>query len=124
MITKGAPFSKKLSVLLGVVFCCMLLVAKPFGLYAAGIHASPSPAAAESSYMGESADLPFAVETGEVSSGDPEAVLQLDQILLAQSVHSLLRPRYPVGSGSPAVPAFYAFPKSNCGLHSILTKGP
>lgn len=70
------------------------------------------------------ANLPFAVKAGEVSSGDSEAVLQFEEFLLAQIVQNLLQQNYPLHSGSTAVPAFYTFSKGDCGLNSILTKGP
>ena len=120
MITIGTSFFEKLSVLLVMMLCCTLTLSMPVVSYAA----EPSGSAVPTDRIAAEDALPFTVTAGEVSAGDTKAVLQLEKYLLAQPVHSLFRQIYPAYASSPAVPAFYAFSKRDCGLNSILTKGP
>ncbi|MFD3003210.1 hypothetical protein ACFS7Z_22805 [Pontibacter toksunensis] len=117
MIKRGASFLKKLSVLLAVLLCSVLTVALPVIT-----HATPAKAATQSVGM-DKEDVSLALSAGEVSSGDAEAILQLDKALLGQLFRTLLQQVYPKYFISPAVPAFYAFSKEDH-LHTILTKGP
>jgi hypothetical protein len=117
MITMGASLLKKLSVLLAVLLCSVLTVALPVVT-----HAVPDKAATQNIGV-DKEDVALALTAGEVSSGDAEAVLQLDKALLGQLFRTLLQQAYPQHLISPAVPAFYAFSKEDH-LHTILTKGP
>ena len=117
MITRGASFLKKLSVLLAVLLCSVLTVALPVIT-----HATPAKAAIKSDGVDQE-DASSALSAGEVSSSDAEAVLQLDKVLLGPLFRTLLQQVYPKHFISPPVPAFYAFSKEDR-LHTILTKGP
>ncbi|MBC5992205.1 hypothetical protein [Pontibacter cellulosilyticus] len=61
---------------------------------------------------------------GEVSSGEPEAVLQLDKSLLTPIFQVLLQQLYPSAQFTAPAPHSYPASKGDCGLHTILTKGP
>lgn len=117
MITRGASFLKKLSVLLALLLCTVLTFALPVVT-----HAAPSKEAKQT--LSVASDVSLVLTAGEVSSGDTKGVLQLDKAQLGRLFRTLLRQLYPQYAAFPAVPAFYAFSKTNCGLHSILTKGP
>lgn len=120
MITRGTSFFKKLSVVLAMVLCWVLALSMPAVSYAV----VPSVSAVPAAQVAAEDELPFAVTAGEVSAGDTKGVLQLERHQPAQLTHSLLQQIYTAHASSPAVPAFYAFSKMDCGLHSILTKGP
>ena len=99
------------------MLCSILTVALP-----AVTHATPSKAPALL-VSTASDDVSFTLTAGEVSSGDSEAVLQLDKDELGQLFRTLLQQVYPQHFVSPAVPSFYAFSKAYH-LYTILTKGP
>lgn len=115
----GASFFKKLYVLLAVLLCSVLTIAMPVAAQAA----SPN-TVMHVPQVEEDDALPFQLIAGEVSPGDAEAVLQLDKAFLNQVFQDLLQHVYPEYSGGAAVPAFYSFSRRDCGLHTILTKGP
>lgn len=116
----GASFLKKLSVLLAVLLCCVLTLALPVVSYAVS---ADSEVQANSDYDSTS-DESHSYTAGEVSSGEPEAVLQIDKVAFGQLFRSVLLLAYPTVSSTPGIPAYYAFSKSDSSLYSILTKGP
>lgn len=105
--------------LLAVLLCSVSIIAMPVVAEAA----SP---ATETQSPDRSADddSPSQLTAGDVSPGEAEAVLQLDKAVINQVLQNLLQHAYPKHSGSPAVPAFYSFSRRDCGLYTILTKGP
>ncbi|WP_161888686.1 hypothetical protein [Pontibacter russatus] len=119
MVTTGTSFFEKLSVVLALVLCAFLTLSMPAVSYA-----SPAGSGAPAAQVAAEDELPFAVTAGEVAAGDAKGVLQLERAPLVQLTSSLLRQVHTAHASSPAVPAFYAFSKMDCGLHSILTKGP
>lgn len=115
----GSSFLKKLSVLLAVLLCSVLALALPVVSYA-----SPADNLTSLSAADVSDDVHFSFTAGEVTSGDPEAVLQLDKTSFGHIYQFLLQHIYPEQFNSPSIPAYYAFSVRDCSLSSILTKGP
>lgn len=119
MLTTGVPFLKKLSVLLAIMLCSVMILALPVVSYAAPSENETSLLAAD-----VSDDVRFTFTAGEVTSGSPEAVLQIDKTAFRSVFLYLLQHIYPENFLSPAIPAFYTFSVKECSLTSILTKGP
>ncbi|WP_162055021.1 hypothetical protein [Pontibacter pamirensis] len=115
----GASCLKKLYVLLAVLLCSVLTLAVPVVSQAA----SPDIVASTLQVDADN-ESPFQLTAGDVSPGDAEAVLQLDKSPLSQVFQNLLQQKYPEQADAPAVPSFYSFSRRDCGLYTILTKGP
>jgi hypothetical protein len=119
MKTTGIKAIKKLHVLLAVLLCGVLAFAMPVP-----VHATPSDVTAQQDIVNLSNDSPLVLFAGEISSGEPEAVLQLDRSLLAPILQVLLQKLYPQAIHTAPAPHSYPASKGDCGLHTILTKGP
>ncbi|GAA4431315.1 hypothetical protein GCM10023188_18720 [Pontibacter saemangeumensis] len=107
---------RKLSALLAILLCAVLTFALP-------VVTNPAPSKVAKQTLSVADDASFVLTAGEVSSGDTKGVLQLDNVLLSRLFRTLLQQVYPQSAISPAVPAFYAFSRTDH-LHTILTKGP
>ncbi|WP_439882745.1 hypothetical protein ACSX1A_06150 [Pontibacter sp. MBLB2868] len=119
MKTMGIQVVKKLHVLLAVLLCGVFAFAMPVT-----VKAAPTQHAAQQSVVDLAAAQQIVLFAGDVTSGAPEAVLQLDRSLLTPILQVLLQQLYPLTSST--APAAHSYPasKGDCGLHSILTKGP
>ncbi|MFD2514785.1 hypothetical protein ACFSRY_12995 [Pontibacter locisalis] len=69
-------------------------------------------------------DSSLGFTAGKITSGNPEAVLQLDKTVVRLLSHSLLKQIHPEHFSTSAVPVSYRIFIKVCSLNSILTKGP
>ena len=119
MKTTGIQLLKKLHVLLAAWLCCLLVIAIPVRL-----QATPTATAELQREIAQADDEDFLLVAGEVTSAEIQAVLLLDKFLLTPQYYALLHHLYPgTQSPLPASPPGAAS-KDDCGLHTILTKGP
>ena len=119
MKTLGTQATKMLHVLLAVLLCSMMAFAMPVT-----VKAAPATDAAQQESVGHTSEHQQVLFAGEVSSGESEAVLQLDRSLLTPIIQFLLQNLYPYTPASSPAPHSYPASKGDCGLHTILTKGP
>ncbi|MDX5481884.1 MAG: hypothetical protein LPK07_09390 [Hymenobacteraceae bacterium] len=119
MKTTGIQVLKKLNVLLAVLLCGVLAFAMPVT-----VKAAPAQDAAPQEVTDLAAENQLVLFAGEVSSGEPEAVLQLDRSFLTPILQVLLQRLYPQATTTAPAPHSYPASKGDCGLHTILTKGP
>lgn len=61
---------------------------------------------------------------GEVSSGEPEAVLQFYKTSFLPLLRAYLHTLFSESNNIVAAPIDFQSSKGDCGLHTILTKGP
>lgn len=115
----GMQVFGKLKILLAVLLCSVLAFAMPVT-----VKAAPTPDAAYQDNIDFTAENQLVLFAGEVSSGEPEAVLQLDKSLLTPILQVLLQRLYPQNTCKASAPHSYPASKGDCGLHTILTKGP
>ncbi|MHA6248263.1 hypothetical protein ACXYMU_10030 [Pontibacter sp. CAU 1760] len=108
-----------MNILLAILLCSVLVSAIPVTARAA-----QSPNVTQHDAIDLTLENQLVLFAGEVSSGVPEAVLQLDKSLLAPVLHVLLQRLYPQGQRSVPAPHSYPASKGDCGLHTVLTKGP
>ena len=115
----GIQVVKKLHVLLAVLLCSVLAFAMP-----GTVKAVPATVVAQQESLDHTSEQQQVLFAGEVSSGESEGVLQLDRSLLTPILQVLLQQLYPLTSST--APAAHSYPasKGDCGLHTILTKGP
>ncbi|MDX5435587.1 MAG: hypothetical protein LPK03_00220 [Pontibacter sp.] len=114
----GIQVIKKLNVLLAVLLCSVFAFALPVTVKAAPVWDTE-----QQENVGFSAENQLVLFAGEVSSGEPEAVLQLDKSLLTP-ILQILQKLYPKTIHTAPAPHSYPASKGDCGLHTILTKGP
>ncbi|GAB3201166.1 hypothetical protein ABID22_003392 [Pontibacter aydingkolensis] len=119
MKSTGIQIYKKLNLLLAVLLCSMLAFTIPIT-----VKAAPTSDTAYQDNVDYSAENQLVLFAGEVCSGEPEAVLQLDKSLLAPILQVLLQQLYPNLQNASPAPHSYPASKGDCGLHTILTKGP
>lgn len=119
MIATGIQVIKKLHVLLAVMLCAVLAFAMPVP-----VHAAPSQEATQQDLLDLSVEKQLVLFAGEISSGEPEAVLQLDKALLTPILRVVLQQLYPQAQNAAPAPHFHPASNGGCGLHTILTKGP
>ncbi|WP_266202357.1 hypothetical protein [Pontibacter kalidii] len=117
MKSVGIPFLKSISLLLAVLLCGILAFAVP-----ATVTAAPTAAQQESITFADQA--PFILVAGEITSGEAEGVLQLDRSLLTPLLQFFLQHIYPQPQDTTLPTRSYQASKGDCGLHTILTKGP
>lgn len=118
MGTEGIALLKKLNVLLAALLCCMFSVVVP-----APVHAAPSAEAAQQESIDLTAGNTLVLIAGQ-TSGEAEAMLQLDRALLVPALQLMLQKLYyEVVCTAPAPHSFPAS-KGDCGLHIILAQGP
>ncbi|MFD2513285.1 hypothetical protein ACFSRY_05360 [Pontibacter locisalis] len=117
MNVTGIQVFKKLNILLAVLLCSLFAFAIPVTTKAAtdATHQESIHLAAES---------PLVLFAGEVSSGEPEAVLLLNKSLLTPILSAILVRLYPENANIAPAPHSFPASKGDCGLHTILTKGP
>ncbi len=105
-----------MGLLLAVVLCSLFAVAAPV---------SAEVAPAPQSGTVKSAEQPaFTLIAGSVVSGEVEGVLQLDRAPLTPLLQAFLHTLYPQPQDTAQAPHSFPASKGDCGLHTILTKGP
>lgn len=117
MKSVGIPLFKSITLLLPVLLCGILAFAVP-------ATATAAPAAARQESINVADQAPFILVAGEITSGGAEGVLQLDRSLLAQHLQFFLQNIYPQPQDTILPIRSYQASKGDCGLHTILTKGP
>ncbi|OKL40111.1 hypothetical protein [Pontibacter flavimaris] len=117
MKSVGIPLFKSITLLLAVLLCGILAFAVP-----ATATAGPAAARQESTTFADKA--PFILVAGEITSGEAEGMLQLDRSLLTQHLQFFLQRFYPNTRDTTQAPHSYPASKGDCGLHTILIKGP
>lgn len=119
MIPTGMPFLKKLTLLLTVLL---------YSVLALGLPVIPQAAVPGDITYFNAADNTneesFAFMAGEVTSGDPEGVLQLDKTVFGLLFKAILQQVHPASDSSTALPPPHQTILRHCSLSSILTKGP
>ncbi|GHA78614.1 hypothetical protein [Pontibacter akesuensis] len=119
MIPTGMPFLKKLTLLLTVLLCSVLVLGLPVVSQAA----VPGDLSVISAVDNDE-DVPFAFNAGETTPGDPEGVLQLDKMVFGLLFKAILQQVHPEQSNSTALPLQHQTALRLYSLTSILTKGP
>lgn len=119
MKTTGAQLFRKLNVLLAILLCSVLAFVQPVTAQAAS---HPDAVLQQSLDVAEKA--PLVLLGGHFISGEALGVPQLERALLAPLVSSLLHRLYPIDKGAAPSPHASSVSKDDCGLYTILTKGP
>lgn len=108
---------RKLRVLLAVLLCTA------FALPGAA-EAAPALSSTAAVAIQATDQEPAKVWAGEISSGEPEAVLQLDKTLLPPLLRNLLQTLYAPNAHTGATAGVSSFAFGSLRNHKILTKGP
>lgn len=119
MKTTGAQLLQKLNVLLAVLLCSVLAFAQP-------VTAQPASKSGELHQysLNDTKEAPPALLAGHFISGEALGASQIDKSLLFPLICSLLHKLYLVSNGAAPAPHSYPASRGDCGLHTILIKGP
>lgn len=118
MESTGIQLFKKVNVLLAVLCCCVFTLAIP-----APLQAAPPTDAAQVKSIGLAVENPLVVYVGNVSC-DPKDALLLERSLLTPVLLAWLQNLYPQNEVLAPTTRSFSASKDDCGLHTILTKGP
>ncbi len=86
--------------------------------------ATPSPVISQQESLHEEDLAPAILFAGECAAGEMEGLSQLSKFQWAPCFKAYLLLLYPRSATSGAAPNDYPASKGDCGLHTILTKGP
>jgi hypothetical protein len=115
----GIQVFKKLNILLAALLCSILAIALPVDL-----KAEPTIPADQQQLTNHTEEIPLLFVAGDATPGEAKGILQLDKTLLTPLLYALLLQLYPHPQDTVPSPQTYAATKSDCGLHTILIKGP
>ena len=109
----------ELNILLAIMLCILFTCFLP-----ATVKATPTSDKVSEVSVDNTLDSSQILFAGETSSNEPEGMLRINRNILLPALHIVLQTLYPQTNLLSNSPHSYPASKGDCGLHTILTKGP